>query len=169
MSDHQGILRKAVSIIHTLEDGLLFVTTSAIVFLSALQIILRNIFESGVVWVSPLLGVLVFWVGMLGALVATREHGHIKINVLSVYASDALKIILQFIANLFSCLVCLVLAYYSIKFVQLDLSSTAIAFANVPVWVTEVIMPVSFLLMGLRFLIFAFSCLVSLLKNRKVK
>jgi len=98
---------------------------------------------------------MVFWVGMLGALVATRDHSHIKINVLSNYLSEQQNVIAQVIVNLFSAVVCFVLAYYALEFVKLDLDSNAKAFADVPVWVAEVIMPVTFSVMAIRFIAFA--------------
>ena len=113
-----------------------------------------------------MLGVLVFWVGMLGALVATREQGHIKINVLSAYLSGKQKTISQIVVNLFSSVISLVIAYYAVGFVQLDLDSSTKAFGEVPVWFAEVIMPVTFALMGLRFLLFAISHFNSLIKQK---
>lgn len=166
MNGNAGKFKKFVLLVHKLEDWLLFLFTSSIVVFATLQIILRNIFDTGFSWITPMLGVLVFWVGMLGALVATREQGHIKINVLSVYVSDTLKIVFQIITNLFSCIVSLVIAYYAVGFVQLDLDSTTKAFANVPVWVTEVIMPITFTLMGLRFLVFTISHIILLIKQK---
>ena len=166
MNGNNKKLTKAILLVHKLEDWLLFLITSSIVIFATLQILLRNIFDTGFAWITPMLGVLVFWVGMLGALIATREQGHIKINVLSVYLTEDLKTISQIIANLFSSIVSLVIAYYAVGFVQLDLDSTAKAFGNVPVWITEVIMPVTFALMGLRFLFFAISHFISLFKQK---
>jgi len=166
MSGNKEKYTRAILLVHKLEDWLLFLVTSSIVIFATLQILLRNIFDTGFAWITPMLGVLVFWVGMLGALVATREQGHIKINVLSVYLSDKLKPVAIIVVNLFSSVVSLVIAYYAVGFVQLDIDSTTKAFGNVPVWVTEVIMPITFALMGLRFLFFAISHFISLVKQK---
>lgn len=166
MNGIKGKFTKIILLVHKLEDWLLFLFTSSIVVFATLQILLRNIFDTGFSWITPMLGVLVFWVGMLGALIATREQGHIKINVLSVYLSSKFKTVSQIITNLFSCIVSLVIAYYAVGFVQLDLDSTTKAFGDVPVWVTEVIMPVTFALMGLRFLFFAISHFISLFRQK---
>ena len=53
------------------------------VVLAALQIVLRYGFDSGIAWADPLLRVLVLWLGLLGALAATRDRRHITIDVLS--------------------------------------------------------------------------------------
>ncbi|WP_455200428.1 TRAP transporter small permease [Kaarinaea lacus] len=164
MNDNKGKLTKTIQLVHKMEDWLLFLATSAIVIFATLQILLRNIFDTGFAWITPMLGVLVFWVGMLGALVATREQGHIKINVLSVYLTEKYKPVVHIVVNLFSSIVSLTIAYYAVGFVQLDLESTSKAFGNVPVWITEVIMPVTFALMGIRFLFFAISHFITLFK-----
>jgi len=155
MTDENNKGNKLLHFVHKIEDWLLILITASIVIFSALQILLRNLFESGITWISPLLGVMVFWVGMLGALVATRDKSHIKINILSVYLSDKQKVVAQVIVNLFSAVVCCVLAYYALEFVKLDLESKVRAFANVPVWIAEVIMPITFSIMAMRFLAFA--------------
>ena len=166
MNGNNKKLTKAILLVHKLEDWLLFLITSSIVIFATLQILLRNIFDTGFTWITPMLGVLVFWVGMLGALVATREQGHIKINVLSAYLSGKQKTISQIVVNLFSSVISLVIAYYAVGFVQLDLDSSTKAFGEVPVWFAEVIMPVTFALMGLRFLLFAISHFNSLIKQK---
>lgn len=168
MADKNYKGNRILRFVHTTEDWLLILLTASIVCLSALQILLRNLFDSGITWISPLLGVMVFWIGMLGALVATRDHSHIKINVLSVYLSEKQQVIAQVIVNLFSTAVCLVLAYYALEFLKLDLDSTTKAFANVPVWVAEVIMPVTFTVMGIRFLIYAIMHVIALIKGNSV-
>lgn len=162
--NHKG--NRILRFVHKIEDWLLILITTSIVIFSALQILLRNMFESGITWISPLLGVMVFWVGMLGALVATRDRSHIKINVLSVYLSEQQKVVAQVIVNLFSAVICLVLAYYALEFIKLDLESTTMAFANVPVWVAEVIMPVTFSIMAIRFLTYTIAHIITLVKSK---
>ncbi|MCI0506552.1 MAG: TRAP transporter small permease subunit [Gammaproteobacteria bacterium] len=165
MADQTRKAGRILQFIHKAEDWLLILFTSSIVIFSALQILLRNLFDAGITWISPLLGVLVFWIGMLGALVATRDNAHIKINVLSVYMTEKLQDISQIVVYLFSAGVCLTLAYYALEFLKLEMQSAAKAFADVPVWVVEIILPATFALMGLRFLVYAIAQAASLVKG----
>ena len=153
-------------VVHKVEDWILVTTITAVVVLSAVQIILRNLFESGVAWISPLLGVLILWVGLLGALMATRQRAHIKINVLSSFLPEKINVFLQLVVSLFSAFILFVISYFSIEFIKLDLNSSTLAFGNVPVWVTETIIPVSFALMGIRFLIQAIIDFVGVFRRR---
>ena len=47
----------------------------------------RNIFGAGIVWIDPLLRVLVLWVAIAGAVVATRNDNHIRIDYFTRYFS----------------------------------------------------------------------------------
>jgi TRAP-type C4-dicarboxylate transport system permease small subunit len=69
--------------LHRAEDALLVVLLSTMIVLAGTQIILRNFLDSGFVWIDPLLRVLVLWLGLLGATVATRNNKHIRIDLLS--------------------------------------------------------------------------------------
>ena len=69
--------------LHRAEDALLVLLLSAMIALASTQILLRNLFDSGFVWIDPLLRVLVLWLGLIGATVATRNNRHIRIDLLS--------------------------------------------------------------------------------------
>lgn len=146
---------KLVAVIHSVENWVLVLITAAIVIFSGLQIVLRNVFESGIAWVPPLLGTLVIWVGLLGALIATRNNAHIKINILTTYLADRYKPFAFTVSHLFSAIVLFVFFYYTIEFVKLDLDSEAKAFANVPVWVAQAVLPATCLLMAVRYAVYA--------------
>jgi TRAP-type C4-dicarboxylate transport system permease small subunit len=166
MDSVKNVQNKILVIFHKIEDWLLILTIASIVILSTLQIFLRNIFESGIAWISPLLGVLLLWVGLLGAVIATRHSAHIKINIVSEYLPGILNKISQLIVDLFSAGILFVLSYYSIEFVRLDYDSSTLAFGAMPVWVTETILPVSFALMGVRFLALGVVDVTQLVRGR---
>ena len=160
-----GKNNRLIAVIHSVENWVLVLITATIVGFSGLQIILRNVFESGIAWVPPLLGTLVIWVGLLGALIATRNNAHIKINVLTTYLSDRYKPFAFTLSHLFSAIVLFIFFYYSIEFVKLDLDSDSYAFANIPVWVAQVVLPASCLLMAIRYLVYAIVNIVDIVKR----
>jgi TRAP-type C4-dicarboxylate transport system permease small subunit len=55
------------------EDGLMAILLSATILLAASQILLRNLFDSGIIWADPTLRIMVLWLALLGAIAATRE------------------------------------------------------------------------------------------------
>ena len=71
--------------LHRLEDSLLVFSLLAMLLIALGQIVLRNGFDSGVLWAESFARILVLWVAMLGAMVATRENNHISIDAVSRY------------------------------------------------------------------------------------
>jgi len=144
---------KLSRLIHLLEDGLLVLTLGSMIALALTQIILRNLFDTGIEWSDPLLRVLVLWLGLLGAIAATRQNHHISIDVISRLLPKAGRIATGIISNLFSATICAVISYYAARFVMMEYQDGITAFASVPSWLCESIIPFGFGLMALRFLI----------------
>ena len=145
---------RVLGIVHAIENGVLVVVTALIVLLSGTQILLRNAFDSGIAWVPPVLGILVIWVGLLGALIATRNNAHIKINILTTYLADKYKPFAFTLSHLFSAIILSIMTYYSVEFVKLDFDTGMEAFAGVPVWVAQIVLPTTFLLMSIRYTVY---------------
>lgn len=135
-----------------LEDALLVVMLAAMILLGAAQILLRNVFDIGLVWGDPLLRALVLWVGLLGAVVASRTGNHITIDLLSRYLTPRWQAAARVVTDLFTVLVCAVVSYYSLSLVQMDREEGVMAFAGVPAWWVEAVIPAGFAIMALRYL-----------------
>lgn len=149
------VLEKGLALLHFIENGLLVGLLASMIGIAVTQIVMRNGFDSGFLWADSLLRVLVLWIGMIGALVASRDQRHISIDIAGKYLpAGAAKGITVFNA-LFTAVVCILLAWYSFEFVKMEYESPSPAFANVPTWVCESVMPVTFGLIALRYLIVA--------------
>ncbi len=135
-----------------LEDALLVLLLSAMIVLAAAQIFLRNLLDIGLVWGDPLLRVMVLWVGLLGAVVASRGGNHITIDLLSRYLPPRWQAAARLVTDLFTVTVCVAVSYYSLSLVQMDREAEVMAFANVPAWWVETVIPAGFAIMALRYL-----------------
>lgn len=133
---------------------LLFFLLGAIL-LASTQILLRNFFDSGIFWADSALRILVLWIGMTGAMFASRNKKHIRIDILSHYLPEKLRDNIWRVTELITAIVCGITAYYSIQFIQFEYEDGLIAFANVPVWLCETIIPVAFITMALRYFFYA--------------
>ena len=142
--------------IHRFEDGALILALLAMLAMALLQIVLRNLFDSGFLWAESFLRILVLWVAMLGAMVATREANHISIDLVSKLLPPAWYLPLRWISQIFSAGICFTAAWYSVEYIQYEYEDQTIAFADVPVWVCQSILPIGFAVMGVRFLIAIF-------------
>ena len=147
------VLSRVTSSLHLFEDAVLVLALLAMLSMALLQILMRNFFDSGFLWAESFLRVLVLWVAMLGAMVATRERNHINIDLISRFAKSHLMIWLRVLTHLFSALVCGVCAWHAVKFIQYEFEDGTIAFGLVPVWICQSIIPLGFGIMALRFLL----------------
>jgi len=139
--------------IHRVEDALLAVLLAAMILLAGTQILLRNLFDSGIVWIDPMLRVMVLWLGLIGATVATRKNKHIRIDLLSrLFARNTHRLIQSCVGQI-SAWTCLVLAWYGFGWIRLDYADGVVAFAGIPAWLLEVIVPLSFALIGFRYFV----------------
>ncbi|NOY73985.1 MAG: TRAP transporter small permease subunit [Gammaproteobacteria bacterium] len=132
------------------ENSLLALALFIMIALASTQIIMRNFWDSGLAWGDISLSILVLWVAMLGAMVATREQNHISIDLLSRFLSPRTKGMNQALLDLFTALVCGLLSYHSARFVMMEYEDGTVAFESVPAWLCEVIIPFGFGLIALR-------------------
>jgi len=134
-----------------IEDSMMIMLVSIMILVAGAQIVLRNLFDTGFGWSDPLLRIMVLWVGLVGAMAATRERRHISIDILSHFLPARGKLVSGVITDLASAVVCALLAWHGVDFVIDEFRSGGEAFASVPAWACEAIMPFGFAVMALRF------------------
>ena len=142
-----------VKAMHRLEDVALVSALVTMLALAVLQILLRDFFDQGLLWAESFLRILVLWVAMLGAMVATRHRNHISIDVVSRYLPERTASGAALVTSLVSAGICGVVAFYSLEFVLFEYHDHTIAFARVPSWLCETILPLGFGVMSLRFFV----------------
>lgn len=141
---------RIIKVLHWLEDTLLVLLVFTMMLMAVLQIVLRNTTGAGIVWGDTLVRILVLWTGLVGAMVATRQNNHINMDVVTRYLSAGGARVVNAITLVFASLVCFVTAWYSLAFVRMEYAFSTPAFANVPTWACQTIIPVAFLIMALR-------------------
>lgn len=140
-----------IRFLHRLEDSLLVLLLSTLIVLASTQIFLRNFFDIGLVWVDPFLRAMVLWLGLIGASVAAREHKHIQIDVLTRLLKKNIMLPVQVAVDQFSAWVCLIIAWYGASWIYLDYVDQIDSFIGVPAWTLEIIIPISFGIIGMRY------------------
>lgn len=135
------------------ETVILVIVLSIMVILAFLQVVLRNIFDEGILWGDTFLRHLVLWVGFLGASLATREKKHINIDLFTRFFKGKIESFIKALINLFASVVCWYLTSAAWTFVLDEKSANSTLFSDIPTWYFQVIIPVGFLLMTFRFLV----------------
>ncbi len=152
-------ISQLLRIIRRMEDATLIFLLGAMIALAVGQIVLRNVMGAGFAWGDPLLRILVLWVGLAGAIVATREDHHISINVLARLLPTKIQALSRGLTDLFAAIISGLIAYHSARLVVDEFEAQTIAFATVPTWICQLILPVAFAVIAIRFLALAASAI----------
>ena len=132
-----------------------FLLTSILIAMIGLafgQVVLRNFFHTGITWGDPLVRYLVLWVGFIGASVATKENGHLAMDLVSRFLPEKLRKPTAMFVDAASSFVCALLAlaaYKSVLVVKEESASFLVP--GVPTYWATLIVPIGFALMSLRF------------------
>ncbi|MFQ5448988.1 MAG: TRAP transporter small permease [Nitrospinaceae bacterium] len=155
------LIKQIESVLGTIETaGIWFFLTLMIVF-SFGQAILRNFFHFGILWADIFLRQLVLWVGFLGAALAVREGKHISIDFLPHFLPQSWGRITQVIVNFSAGLISAFLAWAAFRFVGFEMEGGSVLFLGLPGWLFQTILPYSFCVMTLRFLLKALDAVTS--------
>jgi TRAP-type C4-dicarboxylate transport system permease small subunit len=158
---------RADEIIDRVEETFLVILLSSMIVIAFLQIVLRNLFSTGLSWGDPLVRNLVLWIGFIGAALATREGKHININVVSQWVPNLGKVYIEFLTQLFSFVICGLLTLAALKFIKNEAQMGNVAFLDIPAWIPEIILPIIFGLMTLQFGFRSFKSISTVLKIGK--
>jgi len=148
-------LTRAARIGLALENAVLVALLGFLIVFSFVQIVLRNVFSIGVTWGDGLTRVVVLWLALLGALAASRDGRHIRMNALAQWLPPRLHVAVGVGSDLFAAVVSAALAYFAFEFVSESRSYGDQLLGKFPAWWFESIMPVAFALIAYRFVIHA--------------
>jgi TRAP-type C4-dicarboxylate transport system permease small subunit len=123
------------------------------ILLAVGQIVLRQVFSTGIMWADELVRIIVLWLAMFGAIAAARDNRHIRIDALSHLLPVAAIRYLRIVVDLFAAVVCFILAWQAWRFLQLEIEFEDTVLIDTPAWMLHVVVPVAFLLVGYRFVV----------------
>ena len=158
-------IRRALHYVNLMEDGLLIGLLALMIVLAAAQIVMRNVLGTGIAGSDQLLRLLVLWVGLLGAVAASRDEKQINIDMLSRFLSPRARSGARVVIDLFTAAISAIIAWQAGRFVYSEYTAGSVAFLSLPAWIAELILPLAFGLMALRYLLFFFSHLRRLLQG----
>lgn len=146
-------LRKPFDLLGHVEIGAITLLLALLIFFGCLQIVLRNFFNSGIVWADPLMRHIVLWLGCLGGAVATYKLRHINIDVLSRYLKGPLAKVRERIVYLATAIGASVLGLASLGLVLQEREYGGIEFLFLYTWQLQCILPFTFFLITYRSLV----------------
>lgn len=143
----------AARVINRLEEGLLALLLAAMTILTFLQVVLRYVFNTGLVWALEATTYLFAWMVLIGISYGIRAGAHIGID----FVVTALPRGPRRIAGAIAIGLCLVYAglmtYGSYNYIdRMMLLGVDAEDIPLPRWLLGVILPIGFALLGLRLL-----------------
>jgi TRAP-type C4-dicarboxylate transport system permease small subunit len=148
-----NILRSIDKILTKFEEYVLITLLFIMVVMAFLQVVLRNLFSSGILWADIVLRHLLLWLGFLGAAIATSENRHINIDAVRRFLSKRMRAAVEVLTDVFAAVICFLLARASWTFVQGEISDRRMLFGEIPSWYAQVIIPAGFALLVVHFAI----------------
>lgn len=132
------------------EKAALAVLLAAMIAGSFLQVVLRLVFSTGVLWMDPLLRYFTLWAGFVGAALAAHESKHFSLDLTARFLKGGFGTAVARIANALTIVVCALLAAAAWRFVRMEAESGTTLFNigsfAVPAQWFEIILPVGFCL-----------------------
>ena len=133
------------------ENIALVVMLGGMIVLAFGQIVLREVFETGFVWADELIKLMVLWLAMIGAVAASRDDRHIRIDVLSQILPDGVIKYARVLVDVFAAVVSAVVAWQAWRYLQLEIEFEDQVLIDTPAWIAHVIVPFAFALISYRF------------------
>lgn len=151
------LLKKIDGFIAKIEGWELIAILGLMMVVAFLQVVLRNFFSTGLSWGDGLTRALVLWAGLVGASLAVKEGRYINVDAFSRLLKPKAKRIARLVIYFFAMVVCFCLGMAGVSFEQMEYAAGSSYSIGVQSWVIELIIPVTFFFLCLRFLIKALS------------
>lgn len=136
-----------------LENIALVTLLSGMMLLAVGQIVLRELFDTGIIWADELVRLIVLWLAMLGAVAACRDDRHIRIDAITHLFPDKVIDVIRVVVDLFAAAVCAVIAVHAYRYLQLEKEFQDTVLVDIPAWIAHLVMPVSFAVLSYRFVV----------------
>lgn len=135
------------------ENTALVTLLSAMMVLAVGQIVLREVFSTGLIWADELIKLMVLWLAMVGSIAAARDNRHIRIDALSHILPDTAIKLTRVLVDVFAAAVCGVIAWHTYRYLQLEIEFEDSVLIDTPAWIAHLIVPLAFALIAYRFLV----------------
>ena len=153
MADSSRLLDRLDRFGRMAENAALVILLGSMMLLAVGQIVLRELFDSGIIWADELIKLIVLWLAMVGSIAACRDNRHIRIDALSQVLPAGVIRWTRVAVDAFAAAVCAVIAWQSYRYLQLEIEFEDTVLIDVPAWLAHVIVPLAFLLIAYRFAI----------------
>ena len=138
-------------IIHRLEEWLIAALLAAMTLLTFIQVVLRYVFNTGLIWALEATTYLFLWLVLIGISYGVRVNAHIGVDMVVKLCGSRLRRIIGLIAVAFCFLYAGLMVYgswvYIDKMIALGIDAEDIP---LPRWLLGIVLPIGFALLFVR-------------------
>lgn len=140
-------------LIGRLEETLLALLLAAMTLLTFTQVVLRYLFNTGLIWALEATVYLFAWLILLGISYGVRVHAHIGVDILVKALAGNARRVVGLIAIGLSLLYTGIMLWGSWRYVE-RLHRLGTEAEDIPIerWILTIVLPIGFLLLGVRLL-----------------
>jgi C4-dicarboxylate transporter, DctQ subunit len=136
-----------------LEELLIGSLLAAMVIITCLQVVLRYVFDSGIVWGLEATSYAFLWMVLLGLSYGVRTNSHIAVDVLVTWLPSKFKRLLLLLSVTLGLMYTLTMLYGTYIYIErLDLLEIHAQNIPVPKWLLSSGLPIGFFLLFIRLL-----------------
>ncbi len=147
-----GWLKRIERFFLAAEDAILIGLLGAMILIGASQIFMRNVLGEGLGWADESQRLLVLWIGLLGAMAASRDGRQLRIDLVSRYLEGHLRRAIEAFGDLLTASVSGLIAWYALEFVRESYAFGDELVGGIPAWLVQGILPLAFAVIALRHL-----------------
>jgi TRAP-type C4-dicarboxylate transport system permease small subunit len=148
-----GFFRKLDDGLARAEEVFLASALGVMVLVVFADFLLRETINQGLIWAKEVAVYLLIWVGFLGASLAVHRRRHLVIQAAEKMFPPSLRKWTSLAGFFLTSLLCLLLSWLGVRFVleSRELNEVSLGM-GIPMWSVQVVIPLAFLFIGLRFL-----------------
>lgn len=138
------------------EKLFLITAVSLMTLIVFFDFVLRELFDYSFIWAKELASFMMIWVGFIGASYATKENKHLVVGIPEKLFPKKILPYVSLFVNLLVFIVTVFLAYLGFLYVQetKEIGETSLVL-NIPLWIVQIIIPVSLIIIAVRFVTLA--------------
>jgi TRAP-type C4-dicarboxylate transport system permease small subunit len=154
MSSLFNFLERIDGYLVTMEKGLIIFVLFLLIVFSFGQVVARNVFKVGYMWIDELTRVIVLWMAFIGGALCSEYARHMRIYIVLHLVKGVKKRVIEIIGNVFVIVICSFLLLASINHIKYQMeSSVQLMLQGVPDWMVSLVIPYFFIVTILRALL----------------
>ena len=146
-------MKKINKYLSVFEDSMLVVGILSAAVILFINVVLRNVFESSIVWAEEYAKFAIIWITFGGCGAAVRDNAHMKISALYDVVGKKFKLVLDIFVNIIGTAFAAFMVYYGVRLTMTVINTAQVSpTMQLPMWIIYISVPIGAVLMVLRFI-----------------